>query len=204
VPGPEFIPPMLATTARSLPPLLDRWAAEPKLAGMRALVSVRRGPARGWSRTGRDVSRSFPELEVIAGDAGRRTLVLDGELIVLTGIRPDFRRLQRRMHTARPSTALIVAVPVTFAVFDLLRIATRSLVASPYQQRRALLSGLDLGPGVFPCPVFPGPDAAAVFEAARVQGLEGIVLKRLGSRYQPGRRSADWIKLKVPGYRRLG
>jgi bifunctional non-homologous end joining protein LigD len=82
------------------------------------------------------------------------------------------------MHVARPSAAPVAAVPVTFAAFDLLRIAARSITASPYQQRRALLSGLDLGTGVLISPVFPGPDAHALFEAVRLQNREGIVAKR--------------------------
>jgi ATP-dependent DNA ligase len=58
-------------------------------------------------------------------------LVLDGELVVISADKPDFRRLQRR---TRPSpAALVAAVPVTFAAFDLLRVAARSVAASPYQ-----------------------------------------------------------------------
>lgn len=197
---PGFIAPMLLTSARVLPADLGRWSCEPKLDGMRAIVMLHAGQVTAWSRTGRDVTASFPELAAIAGYAGRRTLILDGELVVISRERTDFRLLQRRIHVARPSAQLAAKIPVVFAAFDLLRIATRSLLSSPSQQRRALLSSLNLGPGVVISPVFPGSDARDVFRAAEAQGLEGIVLKRVGSTYVPGKRTRDWVKIKVPGY----
>ncbi len=199
--GPHFVPPMLATPAKSWPPKLDEWVVEPKLDGMRAIVSVFRGHVRAWSRTGRDITRSFPELGTIGEYSGRRTLVLDGELVVMDGPRADFRLLQRRMFVARPSVRLTAAIPVTLAVFDLLQVGARSVQRNPYEQRRALLGGLNLGPGVLVVPAFPGVDAQTVFDAAAAQGLEGVILKRRGSRYASGR-SRDWAKIKIPGYRR--
>jgi bifunctional non-homologous end joining protein LigD len=190
---PGFLAPMLLTSARTLPTVLEGWSAEPKLDGMRVIVRVHRGEVTVWSRTGRDVTGSFPEFGAIAEYAGRRTLLLDGELVVVSG---------ERMHVARPSADLAAEVPVVFAAFDLLHVATRSLLSSPFQQRRMLLSGLNLGPGAIITPVFPGPDASDVFRAAEVQGLEGIVLKRLGSTYVPGKRTRNWVKIKVPSYRR--
>ena len=68
---------------------------------------------------------------------------LDGEITVFDGDRPSFAMLQRRMHVTRPASALVAAVPVTYVAFDLLRQA-RSLLCSPYAQRRALLDGLAL------------------------------------------------------------
>jgi bifunctional non-homologous end joining protein LigD len=104
--------------------------------------------------------------------------------------------LQRRIHTSRPSPALLAAVPVTFLAFDLLRIGRRSLLRNPYQQRRALLEGLGLrGTGIEVPPTFPG-DAAVVLTASLDQGLEGVVLKRSGSPYTPGRRSGSWLKIR--------
>ena len=76
---------MLATSARCLPPHLEQWAVEPQVDGMRAQLRIHRGQLTAWSKTGRDVTVSFPELVCIAQYAWRRTLLLDGELIVLTG-----------------------------------------------------------------------------------------------------------------------
>ena len=104
--------------------------------------------------------------------------------------------LQRRMHVARPAPALVAAVPVTYIAFDLLWQASRSLLRSPYAQRRALLDGLGLAAEHLSVPpAFPG-QAHALADASRDLGLEGVVLKRLSSIYQPGQRSGDWLKIR--------
>jgi bifunctional non-homologous end joining protein LigD len=101
------------------------------------------------------------------------------------------------MLTGRPPDRLAAAVPVTLIVFDLLRAGSRSLLRNPYAQRRDLLDGLGLVvPGIIEVPpAFPG-NAAALLQASRDQGYEGTMLKRPASRYLPGRRSADWIKIR--------
>ena len=87
-------------------------------------------------------------------------------------------------------------MPVLFYVFDVLRIGDRSLLAEPYDARRDVLAGL----GLERLPQVGVPDryvdvpAAQLLDVARAHGLEGIVSKRRGSRYQAGRRSAAWIK----------
>jgi bifunctional non-homologous end joining protein LigD len=187
---------MLATPVRSLPPDAGEWTAEVKWDGMRAIAAVAEGQVRLWSRTGRDVTAVYPELGVLAG-AGRTTLVLDGEIVALTGARPDFSRLQRRMLASGPPASLLDAVPVTLILFDVLRIGRRDLLRNPYAQRRALLDGLGIavtGTVQVP-PAFPG-DAAALLRVTRAGGYEGIMLKRPGSAYTPGRRSRDWQKIR--------
>ena len=129
--------------------------------------------------------------------AGRRTLVLDGEIVALSGPRPDFTLLQRRMRTGRPGAELLAAVPVTLIVFDVLRSGRDHLVRSPYVLRRALLEdlGLEVAGSAQVPPAFPG-DAAALLAVTRDQGLEGIVLKRPASLYHPGRRTREWLKIR--------
>ena len=193
---PPFIAPMLATPARQLPPD-GQWTAEVKWDGLRAITAISRGRVRIWSRAGRDITAAYPELGALAAAAGSRTLVLDGEIVALSGPRPNFAAMQRRMLTGRPPDRLAAAVPVTLIVFDLLRVGSRSLVRNPHDQRRVLLDGLGLPvPGIIEVPpAFPG-DAAALLQASRDLGYEGIMLKRPSSRYLPGRRSADWIKIR--------
>jgi len=147
-------------------------------------------------RSGGDVTGSYPEVAAALGRAaGTRTLVLDGEITVFDGDRPSFAMLQRRMHVARPAPGLVAAVPVTYVAFDLLWQA-RSLLRSPYAQRRALLDDLGLAAEhVTVPPAFPG-QARALVDVSRDLGLEGVVLKRLSSRYQPGQRSGDWLKIR--------
>ena len=127
----------------------------------------------------------------------RRALVLDGEIVALSGPRPDFTVLQRRMRATRPGAALLAAVPVTLIIFDVLRSGSEDLAGRPYVLRRALLEdlGLQVPGSVQVPPAFPG-DAAALLEVTRAQDLEGIVLKRPASLYHPGRRTREWLKIR--------
>lgn len=192
-----WVPPMLATAARELPAVPDDWSAEVKYDGMRVQALIDGGTLRLRSRTGRDVTASFPELAVLARAAEGRPLILDGEIIAPDpdGL-PSFALLQRRMGRARPGPQVTAAFPVTFMAFDLLHLSGRSLLGTPYEQRRALLGSLPFRlPAGDVAPAWPG-DAAEVAAVTRELGLEGVMLKRLGSRYQPGRRSRTWLKVK--------
>ena len=194
---PGFIAPMLATAAAGLPPDADEFVAEVKWDGLRACVAVAGGRVRAWSRSGRDITAVYPELGALAAVAGRRSLVLDGEIVALSGPRPDFTVLQRRMRASRPGAGLLAAVPVTLIIFDVLRSGRENLTGHPYVLRRALLEDLHLEvPGsVQVPPAFPG-DAAALLDATRAQDLEGIVLKRPAPLYHPGRRTREWLKIR--------
>jgi bifunctional non-homologous end joining protein LigD len=110
---------------------------------------------------------------------------------------PHFTLLQRRMRASWPGAGLLAAVPVTLIVFDVLRSGSDQLTGSPYVLRRALLEdlGLEIQVTVQVPPAFPG-DAAALLDATREQGLEGIVLKRPASLYHPGRRTREWVKIR--------
>ena len=123
-------------------------------------------------------------------------MVLDGEIAAFTGGRPSFAALQRRMHTGAPTERLVAAVPVTYLVFDILYAGGQPLIAEPYAQRRAILEAQPLaGPHVHVPPSFPGGGKAVLAVSVR-NGLEGVVVKRLDSPYQPGRRSPAWLKIK--------
>lgn len=171
-----LIEPMLATPVRAVPGNEGEWAAEAKWDGARVLAYVDRGTVVLRGRGGGDVTGTYPEVAASLGRAaGRRTVIVDGEITVFDGDRPSFAMLQRRMHVARPAAALLAAVPVTYVAFDLLWQA-RSLLRSPYAQRRALLDGLALAAEhVSVPPSFPR-QARALADASRELGLEGVVL----------------------------
>lgn len=191
---------MLATAAAE-PPLDEGWALEVKWDGVRALALVESGGVRILHRRGTDASARYPELATPPAALTDRRAVLDGEIVAFDDRgRPSFQLLQQRMGLSNPATirARSAATPVTFVAFDLLRLDGRSLLAEPYERRRELLAGLGLdeGTGHWQAPRHHVGDAAALWKAVREQGLEGIVAKRLGSPYRPGRRSRDWVKVR--------
>jgi len=193
---PSRVPPMLAVPATELPEPEPAWAAEFKWDGVRAVAYLSAGRLRLLSRSGRDMTRAYPELADLAQQAGSREMVLDGEIAVFAGGRPSFAALQRRMHVAAPSPRLLAAVPATYLVFDIMDLDGESLVSEPYARRRDILEAQQLtGEQVHVPPSFPGGGKAVLAVSLR-DGLEGVVVKRLDSPYRPGRRSPEWLKIK--------
>ncbi len=196
---PAWVRPMLATGGE-LPGGEGGWAYEMKWDGVRASAYIAGGRLlRLASRTGRDITATYPELHGLGAAAGSRQLVLDGEIVAFDGGRPSFEALQQRMHVASAAHAarLAAQVPVVYLVFDLLHADGRPLLELPYRQRRELLDGLGLAGRFWQTPpAFTGAAGADVLAAAGAQGLEGVVAKRLDAPYRPGARSADWRKVK--------
>ncbi len=198
-PLPALVRPMLAVAREELPADDDAYGYEFKWDGVRAVVYVTGGRPRVLSRNDNDVTGTYPELRAMAEAMGSHQAVLDGEIVAFDRAgRPSFSTLQSRMHvtTAAAVRRLVREVPVTFLAFDLLHLDGRSLLDAPYEERRAALESLGLdGPHWQTPPWFRG-DGAAVLAASKEQGLEGVLCKRLGSRYAPGRRSDTWLKVK--------
>src|SRR5665811_2399827 len=122
-------------------------------------------------------------------------MLLDGEVVSLDGGLPSFSYLAERMHVsdARKARKLSATRPVTFMVFDLLRLYGVDLTSRPLAERREALERIGLGgPNTQVPPTYD--DGEALYAATLAQGLEGIVSKRLSSTYSPGRRSRDWLK----------
>jgi bifunctional non-homologous end joining protein LigD len=204
-PLPEHLQPMLATAGKL--PAGAGWAYEFKWDGVRALAAVDGGRVTLTSRSGRDITVAYPELREVGLALGSTSVLLDGEVVAMSQGRPSFAALQPRMHVTSRDVArrLSQTTPVTYLPFDLLYLDGRSTVDLPYDERRALLEQLPISiPPSF-------PDAgAAVLDAARAQGLEGVVAKKRSAKYEPGRRSACWVKVRatrrqdavIAGYKR--
>ena len=180
-----------------LPEHDEEWAYEMKWDGVRLVLYVAGGRVRALTRNERDVTSTYPELHALAATLGTRQLVLDGEVVATDANgRISFGALQPRMHVARPGKTLLTQVPVTYLAFDVLHLDGASLLGTPYVERRKLLAGLGLrGPHWSTPPYFVGGGEEAVV-TSRAQHLEGVVAKRLSSKYLPGRRSRDWLKVK--------
>lgn len=196
-PSPPRPEPMMAELGE-LPVDDEGWRYEPKWDGMRVVIEVDHGRLRLWSRSGREVTTSFPELEPLAEVAPRA--VLDGEVVAIDDDgRPSFARLQQRFGVEDPAEARRRAarVPVEVVVFDLLVLDDQEAWRLPYDRRRELLEALvDPAPPVQLTPSWHG-DGARWLAAAREAGLEGLVAKRGDAPYRPGRRSSSWRKIKI-------
>lgn len=205
---------MLARTGE-LPTGAD-WGFEFKWDGVRAIADTAGGSWRLYARSGAEITAAYPELAGLADQVA--DAVLDGEVVVLgeDGV-PSFTALAERMHVRDRARAarLAAAMPVTYMIFDLLRLRGRDLTGYSYRDRRAALEDLGLtGPYWAVPPMFL--DGAATWSAAGEHGLEGVMAKRLDSVYRPGVRSPDWIKIKMevtdefvvggwrPGARKIG
>jgi bifunctional non-homologous end joining protein LigD len=198
-----LLAPMLAATG-DLPTDDVRWSFELKWDGMRALAAGDGQPATLtlWTRNQREVAEGYPELAPLGAVLAAHGAVVDGEIVALDEHgRPDFSRLQRRLHaTGTRVGAAAAAVPVVYLVFDLLELHHAPLVDEPYYVRRRLLEDLaGEGHGPLTSPAWAVPPAfergQEALSVARQRELEGVVAKRLDSRYTPGRRSPLWRKV---------
>jgi bifunctional non-homologous end joining protein LigD len=198
-PLPPALRPMLAVTAAAPRDLAD-WALEMKWDGVRALAFIERGRVRLMSRTERDITVAYPELAGLGPAVARKQLLLDGEIVVFGADGwPEFEALQPRMHVTSAAQASLLAGqnPVTYLVFDVLAIDGRPLFDQKYRDRRALLDELGLAGSFWQTPPsFPGEDFQAVQSVSVAHGMEGVVAKRLDSKYSPGVRTDNWRKIK--------
>jgi bifunctional non-homologous end joining protein LigD len=198
------ISPTLASVGRELP-TGDNWVFEPKYDGIRVLAFADRGRVALMSRNGIDKAKQFPEVvEAVAAlrDRVKHAVVLDGEIVALDGKDPArFQRLQSRMHVtdAGAIDTYRSTAPAALMAFDLLLEGRRSLVHDAWRERRAELERLferdfksrflRLGD--------VSDDGAAMLRRARRYGWEGVIAKRADAAYAVGRRTRDWLKLKI-------
>lgn len=186
--------PMLATAGTHVP-TDPGWSHEVKWDGVRVLADTTRGGrTQLLSRNENAVTVAWPELN--RSPLGDRDLLVDGEVIALNerGV-PDFRVLQDRMHVRNATSAARLAdrLPATYMVFDVLRVDGKDVCDQPLGERRRILRGLGLEHSTWQVPD-AYDDGPMLHQATLQQGLEGIVSKRLTSRYVPGQRTPHWLK----------
>lgn len=199
-PAPEEHPPPEVMLAAAAADAFDddRWTFEPKWDGVRAIAICDEG-VRLVSRNRKDITVAYPELHDLSARLVALNAMLDGEIVAMHDGKPSFERLQNRMHVRNRTEIerLAKTIPVTYLAFDLIYLDGRSLVGLPLEERRRLLEETVVSSEfVQLSPSFPGK-GVALFDAAKEQHLEGIVAKKLGSKYEPGRRSKAWLKIKT-------
>jgi bifunctional non-homologous end joining protein LigD len=197
---PASIEPMMAMLADRVP-RGEGWLFEVKWDGVRAIAFLDNEEVRLQSRSGLRCERQYPELAVMPHHIAASQAVIDGEIAVLDakGV-SQFHLIQPRIANTDPNTIahLVRSTPVIYFAFDLLCLDGYDLRGVALDKRRELLNKvLTPGPAIRLSDVFPGA-GEELLEAARENGLEGIVAKRAGSTYE-SRRSREWLKIKIVG-----
>jgi bifunctional non-homologous end joining protein LigD len=182
----DQLAPMFASHGSVAALKAGQWAFEGKWDGYRVLMDADHGDMRLRSRSGRDVTKEYHQFASLAADLADHHAVLDGEAVVLdkSGV-PSFHAMQNRGRGSR----------VEYWAFDLLYLDGRSLLRARYQDRRRLLETLAGAGNLIVPDLLPG-DGTKALEHSLERGWEGVVAKKRDSTYQPGRRSASWIKEK--------
>ena len=208
---PDFVPPMMATLTDAAFDD-DDWLYEVKWDGYRVQAVVSGGKARIWTRNRVDAATYFPNLEGPAQWIDAEQAIVDGEVVAFDEAgRPSFSRLQEKtglraleMATRRadPDAPRLSreereAIPMAYMVFDLLHLDGKSLLDVPLEDRKHLLRRVLRPDGLVTYAAHVVGDGVDFTQAAAEKGLEGIVAKRRVSVYQPGRRSRDWLKIKL-------
>jgi bifunctional non-homologous end joining protein LigD len=199
---------MLASPTGTLPHALGGWAIEPKWDGIRVIADVTTRDARLWTRNGNDKAPQFPEIvgALIALASEHGPMVLDGEIVALDpkGGVLRFQALQGRVHAERDQATSRDAAKAhaAFVAFDLLADGGRSLTGLAWTERRKALEARV--PAKRSATVRRGESvrcgtaaAKKLFQRARAEQWEGVLLKRVDAAYAAGRRTPDWRKVKL-------
>ncbi len=187
---PDFVPPMLCIEAGS-PPSGDDWQYEIKYDGYRLQMAVGENRVVLRTRNGHDWTAKFPDIANAAQLLSTRIAVLDGEAVVLgrDGL-ADYPKLVSAIKQG--------GAGVQFVAFDLLRVDDRDLTKLPLAERRAALQELLGNRGTDAIRIAPAVRDGGQELLARVTvaGGEGIIAKRVSSKYY-SRRSSSWLKIKA-------
>jgi bifunctional non-homologous end joining protein LigD len=183
-----ILKPMLPESGE-LPEDDARHLYEVKYDGWRAIVYVDRGALRVVTRRGNEIAHRLPELQPMAAQLKRRRVILDGEIVVIGAHgRPDLAAMSEKMSGEGRGQACLM-------LFDALHLDGQDLMARPLEDRKRILGELDVNGDAWRTVSYSVGNGAALLAASREQRLEGLIAKRLGSKYMPGRRTRDWIKV---------
>jgi DNA ligase-1 len=199
----EPVSPMLASPTQDVASALaalEVAAFEYKLDGARVQIHKQRERVKIYSRTGRDVTFSLPEIAASIAALSARSLILDGEVIALeaTGRPRPFQETMRRFGRKLAVDATQAEIPLSLFCFDCLHADGEDLIDRTTEERIATLARLVPANVVVPRIVTRERDAAEAFLRASLdRGHEGLMAKSLTAPYEAGSRGASWLKIKV-------
>jgi bifunctional non-homologous end joining protein LigD len=176
----------------------DDWIFEPKWDGVRAIATCE-DQTFLLSRNRNDITIQYPELAKLHERLVCFDAIVDGEIVAMHQGRPSFERLQSRINlqNERDIARIATQIPVSFVAYDLLYLDGRSLLKTPLEERKELLDELVVVSDNVQVSPYVRGDGTTLYEAACAQNLEGIVAKKLGTSYRPGKRGKDWLKVKT-------
>ncbi len=173
----------------------DDWILERKFDGERCVARKVGSDVRLESRTGKDLTGTYPEVRAAVAAQHARELLLDGEVVAYDGDQTSFTRLQQRLGVAAPSPEQVAKYPVVYCVFDLLELDGEDFTDRPLVDRRGRLTRtIQSSPALQHTEAWRN-DAQRRFAEACRAGWEGLIAKRADAPYVAGR-SKDWLKLK--------
>jgi bifunctional non-homologous end joining protein LigD len=172
----------------------DDWLLERKLDGERCVARKVGSDVRLESRTGKDLTSTYPEVSSAVAAQRHQDLLLDGEVVAFDGEQTSFTRLQQRLGVARPPDQLVAEHPVVYCVFDLLEADGEDLTSLPLVERRARLMTIRSSPALQHTEAWRDNAQGRFADACR-SGWEGLIAKRADAPYVAGR-SKNWLKLK--------
>jgi ATP-dependent DNA ligase len=176
-------------------PVEGAWSYEVDWAGVRLLADVDQGLLTLWTAEGEDVTARFPEFAGLV-DAVADGL-LDGEAVMLDGGSPSADALGERLAVsdAGKARALARERPAVFMVYDVMRLYGVPLDPRPLEERRAVLSRLDLSRStrIQVSPAYD--DGPALLAGVIAQRLSGVIAKRRGTPYRSGDSGGDWVRV---------
>ena len=173
----------------------DDFLLERKFDGERCVARKDGGELRLESRTGKDLTGTYPEVLAAVASQQPRNFLLDGEVVAHEGDRTSFSRLQQRLGVSMPSAELVADYPVVYHVFDLIELDGEDLTELPLLERRARLAKAIRPRAALQLSEAWRGDSERRFAAACRSGWEGLIAKRADAPYVRGR-SKDWLKLK--------
>jgi hypothetical protein len=180
----------------------DEWLLERKFDGERCIAHKVGDVVRLESRTGKELTSTYPEVHAAVAAQHMRELVLDGEVVAFEAEQTSFGRLQQRLGVTGPPAELIAAFPVVYCVFDLLELDGEDLRGRPLLQRRATLTTTVLPrTGLQLSEAWSGESQRRFAEACQ-SGWEGLIAKHVDATYSAGR-SQQWLKLKCTSEQEL-
>jgi bifunctional non-homologous end joining protein LigD len=173
----------------------DDWLLERKFDGERCVARKAGSDVRLESRTGKDLTGTYPEVHAAVAAQEALELLLDGEVVAYDGEQTSFSRLQQRLGVSQPSPERVAAYPVVFCVFDLLAVDGDDLTGSALLDRRLRLTKAVRPSAALQLSEAWRGDSEQRFAEACRAGWEGLIAKRADAPYARGR-SRDWLKLK--------